>query len=81
MARQSLGETLGRFLAGDLPDGEGVIADDGIPHQSDIGLGRSRLLVSPGVSQQIAVEFFPAAVKIFNRMIGTEFFNAATGIH
>ena len=81
MARQSFGETLGRFLAGNLADGEGVIANDGIPHQADIGLRGSRLLVRPGESQQIPVEFLPAAVKSLNRVIGAELFNAAGGIH
>jgi hypothetical protein len=63
MPRQSLAETLGRFLSRDLPDGEGVIADNDIPHQSDEGLRRSCLLVRPRESQQIAVEFRPAAVE------------------
>lgn len=81
MAGKSLGETLGRFLAGDLAYGKGVVADDGISHQADIGLGRSRLLVCPGVSQQITVEFFPAAVETFYWVIGAELFNAAAGTH
>jgi hypothetical protein len=81
MARLSLGETFRRFLAGDMAYGEGVVADDGIPYQANISLGRSRLLVSPGESQQITVEFLPAAVKTFNRVTGTKFLDAAGGIH
>jgi hypothetical protein len=81
MARQSLGETLGRFLACDLAYGEGVISGHSITHQANIGLGRSRLLVSPGVSQQIPVEFFPATVKTFNRVLATKLLNTAGCIH
>lgn len=81
MARQPLGEALRRFLASDLADGERMIADDGIFHQPDISLGRSGLLVRPSVSQQIPVEFLPAAVKAFRVMIGAELFYTARRIH
>ena len=44
-------------------------------------LGRSCLLIRPGVPQQIPVEFLPAAVKTFNQVIGAELFNAASFAH
>ena len=81
MTRQPLGKTFGSFLASNLANSERVIADDGIRHQANIGLCRSRLLVSPGVPQQIPVEFLPATVKFFYRMFGAELFDAAGGIH
>src|SRR5580704_9479308 len=70
MAGEALGKTFGRFFSGDLPNSKGVIADNGTTHQADISLCRSRLLVGPGESQQIAVEFLPAAVKTLNLVIG-----------
>lgn len=45
MPRQSFCETFRRFLASDLAYGKGVVADDRIPDQANISLGRSRLLV------------------------------------
>ena len=81
MARQPSSETFGRFLAGHLAYGEGVIADNGSPHETDVGLGGFGLLVRPCVLQQIPVKLLPAAVKIFSRVIGAEFFNAAGGTH
>ena len=81
MTRQSLGKTFGSFFTGDLAHGQGVIADDGIADQTDIGLCGSSLLVCPSESQQIPVEFLAAAVKTFDQVIGAKFFDAARGIH
>ncbi len=38
MAGQPLGETLGRFLACDVAHRKGMIPNDRIAHQADVGL-------------------------------------------
>ena len=81
MARQSLGEPFRRFLAGDVADGERVIADDSITHEADIGLSRARLLIRPCKSQEIAVQLLTAAIESFYPVIWPELFNAALCAH
>ena len=81
MARQSFSQTLGRFLPRHVTHGKRVIADDGIAREPYIGLRCTCLLVLPRVAWQIAVQFFPAAVKALNRVIGAELFNAASFVH
>ncbi len=76
-----LGEALGRFFSGDLAYSEGMIANNDISHQTDVALGSSRLLVCPGIPQQVTVELFPTAVETFNRVIGTQLFNSSASTH
>jgi hypothetical protein len=41
LTRQAFSESLGRFLARDLADSKGMVTDDGIPGETDIGLCRA----------------------------------------
>src|ERR1700754_2349407 len=81
MACEPFSETLWCFLACDLAHGKRVISDDGIPDQADIGLRGSRLLIRPGIPQEIPVELLPAAVKIVDLVIGAELFNPSFRAH
>jgi len=79
--RQTFGEALRRFLPGYLADGQRVIADDAIACEPNIGLRRAGLLIGPGITQEVTVQFLLAAVKSFNRVIGAELLDAALCAH
>lgn len=50
MARQTFGQALRRVVAYHMADSKSVIADDGIPCDTEICLGCACLLILPGVA-------------------------------
>ena len=78
---EPFGQALWCFLAGNLADRKRVISDNGAARHADVGLRRARLLIHPGIAQQVTIKFFSAAVESFNRVIGPQLFNAAVCDH
>src|SRR5579863_6419636 len=76
MLRQALSQTLGSIFQRYVAHCQRVITHDDIANNADVCLRRPGLLVLPGITHQIAIEFFAAAIEVFDRVITSEFLDA-----
>src|SRR5258708_5790670 len=77
MAGKSLGKPLRRPLISSRADSQRIKADDDIIYKRDVGLRSVGLLVGPGIADEKLVEFFTSTIDILDRVIASEFLNAA----
>ena len=56
-----------------VPHPKCVIANGSIAGESDIGLRRRLPVGLPCETKEVAIELLPAAIEVFNRMIGAHF--------
>src|SRR3546814_20223260 len=72
MTRHTLGQSFGCASIVHIPDDKRVEADQRIVSQSDIGLGRARLLARPGKTVQETVERFLYTIEPLQEMSSPE---------
>jgi hypothetical protein len=58
-----------------------VITHDDFANDTDIRLRGAGVLVLPGITHQIPIEFLAATIEVFNRVIASEFLDAPSIAH
>ncbi len=76
MAAQSLGQSLGRVVAGHLADDKRVVTDNFITRSRDIRLRRTGLLIGKSEADQEPIKRLSTAIKDTDRVITLELFNS-----
>ena len=69
MTSQPLAQPPGSIVEGDLPDDQGIIADDRLPGQDDISLGVAGLLVHQGEPREEPVQLLTPAIEAVDGVV------------
>jgi hypothetical protein len=69
MPCRSFGQPRWRILVSQVADRERIEAYDGIIRDTNVGLGRARLLVLPGVAQKVTIQFFSPTIEALDGVL------------